>query len=58
MPQIRPDPILSPSVVKNALVDPISFPNFLLSRVSSFPPLPWIDFAPSVPFVAGSKSDA
>ncbi len=77
MPQIHPDPILSPSVVKNALVDPVlsfpifSFPNFplfrpclvrflclscfswpclgrsgssflqfLLSKVSSFPPLP------------------
>ena len=38
MPQIHPDPILPPSVVKNALVDPIPFLNFLLSPVSSFPP--------------------
>jgi hypothetical protein len=35
MPQIHPDPILPPSVVKNALVDPVS-----VSRFSSFPPLP------------------
>ena len=71
MPQIHPDPILSPSVVKNVLGRFISsFPNFLLSKISSFPPLPWsirfelktyplnLTSAPSVLFVAGSKSAA
>ncbi len=34
MLQIHPDPILSPSVVKNALVDSI---RFFISRFSTFP---------------------
>ena len=32
MPQIHPDPILSPSVVKNVLADPdLTFPSFIFS---------------------------
>ena len=41
MPQIHPDPILPPSVVKNALVDSdLSFPIFHFPKFHLFRPLP------------------
>ena len=40
MPQIHPDPILSPSVVKNALVDPnLHFSSFYFPQFHLFLPL-------------------
>jgi len=49
MPQIYPDPILSPSVVKNALVDPSLKLKPLNLNLSS---------APSAPFVAALRLEA
>jgi len=53
MPQIHPDPILPPSAVKKALVDPdLRFPIFYFPQFHLFRPLPWSVFVFLVFFVA------
>jgi len=58
LPQIHPDPILSPSVVKNALVDPdLRFSSFYFPKFHLFLPC-LVRFAPYAPLVAALRLEA